>query len=104
MTTTDWLIPLITGAIGASGAVVGAFVGSAGALRIWRREARERREQERRAAFVDFYAAANSFALMYDTWSKIKPKGWLADARLGIRTLGYQKMIGVPPLSWTSAD
>lgn len=89
MGTADWLVPLIAGVSGVGGAAVGAGA----ILIVQRREAAERREQERRSALVAFYAATNGFALLYDTWAKLRPKGWFADVRVGIRTLGFQGLI-----------
>ena len=72
--------------------MVGAVVGARALIWVHPRTERSARELERRAAFVDFYAAANSFALMYHVWSEMQlGTSWFAQLWLGIRMDDYTK-------------
>jgi MFS family permease len=81
---SSWLDLLITALAALGGAVIGAGTVIWSAVRAEHTE----RQRERRDALVGFYAAANSFALMWDTWAAMQIKGPLGKLRLGIRMAG----------------
>ena len=102
----SWVNPLISGAAG----VLGAVVGSSATLAVARRDERARREQEHAAAVVGYFAAVNQFAMTYGLLADLLP----ADARFLERLRGrlqldatgellVKRLFGVTDVMWAAS-
>jgi hypothetical protein len=88
----DWVNPLIAGAAG----VFGAIVGVTGTIWVNLHRDKQAAARERRDALISLYAAANALGHFWIVWADMRRqtgRGTVGDFRLGMRIAGSRNLL-----------